>query len=217
MGGVSLDFATDPKPKPAPQADPRQAGILLVIAMAGVMWVSEVLDQVTSLNLDQYGIEPRETEGLVGIVAAPFLHADFGHLIGNTVPFILLGIGIAFSGVARVVASTAIIAVVGGLGVWVLAGDNTNHIGASGIVFGYAGYLIARGAFSRNLMHLLLGVVVIAIYGTTLLFGVAPQDGISWQGHLFGAVGGVVAAWLLDSRKPAAAKAAAKPSPYAGR
>jgi membrane associated rhomboid family serine protease len=65
-------------------------------------------------------------------------------------------------------------------------------------------------------MHLLLGVVVIAIYGTTLLFGIAPQDGISWQGHLFGAVGGVVAAWLLDSRKPAPAKAAAQPSPYAG-
>jgi membrane associated rhomboid family serine protease len=211
---MSLDLAS-PKPQTPAQVDPRQQGILLVVAMAAVMWVSEILDQVTSLNLDRYGIEPRDADGLIGIVAAPFLHADFGHLIGNTVPFLLLGIAIAFSGFARVVSATAIIALVGGLGVWLLAGSHSNHIGASGIVFGYAGYLIARGAFSRNLMHLVLGVLVIGIYGSTLLFGVVPTDGISWQGHLFGAVGGVIAARLLDSRQPK--RAAAKPaSPYAG-
>jgi membrane associated rhomboid family serine protease len=197
---MSID--TTVRPTAAPQADPRQQGILLVIGMVAVMWVAEILDQVTSLDLDQYGIEPREADGLVGIAASPFLHADFGHLIGNTVPFILLGIAIAFSGLARVLAATAIIGLVGGFGVWLLAGDNTNHIGASGIVFGFAGYLVARGAFSRNLLHLALGVLVIAIYGSTLLFGIVPEDGISWQGHLFGAVGGVIAAWLLDSRRP---------------
>jgi membrane associated rhomboid family serine protease len=76
----------------------------------------------------------------------------------------------------------------------------TNHIGASGLVFGYAGYLIARGFFSRNLLHLAAGVVVLALYGTTLLSGLAPTPGVSWQGHLFGAVGGVVAARVLDRR-----------------
>src|SRR5206468_1684711 len=79
--------------------------------------------------------------------------------------------------------------------------SGTDHIGASGLVFGFASYLIARGLFTRNIMHLALGVFVIALYGTTLLFGLAPRDGISWQGHLFGAVGGVVAAWLLDARR----------------
>jgi membrane associated rhomboid family serine protease len=197
---MSLDLAS-PQTAARPKADPRQQGILFVIAMAGVMWVSEIIDQVSNLNLDQYGIEPREAEGLVGIVAAPFLHADFGHLIGNTVPFILLGIAIAFSGLARVAESTVIIGLVGGFGVWLFAGANTDHIGASGIVFGYAGYLMARFFFSRNVVHLALGVLVVAIYGGTLLFGLVPTDGISWQGHLFGAVGGVVAAWLLDSRK----------------
>jgi membrane associated rhomboid family serine protease len=197
---MSIDTAVRPAaPRPA---DPRQQGILLVIALAGVMWVAEIIDQVTSLNLDQYGIEPRETDGLIGIVASPFLHSGFPHLIGNTIPFILLGIAIAFSGLARVLSATAIIALIGGGGVWLLAGDNTNHIGASGIVFGFAGYLVARGLFSRNLLHLALGVVVIGIYGTTLLFGVVPTPGVSWQGHLFGAVGGVVAAWALDSRRP---------------
>jgi membrane associated rhomboid family serine protease len=197
---MSID--TRARPTATPQADPRQQGILLVIGMVAVMWVAEIIDQITSLNLDQYGIEPREVDGLVGIAASPFLHADFGHLVGNTIPFILLGIGIAMSGLGRVLAATAVIALIGGAGVWLFAGDNTNHIGASGIVFGFAGYLVARGIFSRNLMHLALGVLVIGIYGTTLLFGVVPTPGVSWQGHLFGAVGGVVAAWLLDSRRP---------------
>ena len=112
----------------------------------------------------------------------------------------MLGAGIALAGVARVAVVTLVVAVVGGFGTWLVAPANTVHIGASGIVFGYAGYLIARGLFSRRLAQIGLGLVVVAIWGTTLLNGLAPADGISWQGHLFGAVGGVLAAWLLDRR-----------------
>jgi membrane associated rhomboid family serine protease len=179
----------------------RQQGLIVVLAMAGLMWVLEIIDQVGNANLDQYGIKPHSADGLFGIVAAPFLHAGFGHLEGNTVPFLLLGGAIALSGVRRVVLATAIIALVAGLGVWIFAPSGTDHIGASGIVFGYAAYLIARGVFSRSMVHLVIGVVVIGVYGTTLLFGVAPRDGISWQGHVFGAVGGVVAARVLDTRR----------------
>ena len=184
----------------AKQPTTREQGILLVAAMLAVMWALEIVDQVTGADLDRHGIRPHDPDGLVGIVAAPFLHADFGHLIGNTVPFVILGATIALSGLMRVVAATAIIAVVGGVGTWLVASSDSNHIGASGIVFGYAAYLIARGMFSRNLLHLLVGVLVIGVYGTTLLFGLMPEQGISWQGHLFGAVGGVVAARLLDRR-----------------
>jgi membrane associated rhomboid family serine protease len=179
----------------------REDALLLVAAMAAVMWVVEIVDQVLGGSLDQYGIEPHEGDGLIGIVTAPFLHAGFGHLIGNTVPFLVLGATIALSGLARVAAATAVIAVVGGLGTWLLAPSGTNHIGASGVVFGYAAYLVSRGLFSRNLLHLAAGVLVIAVYGTTLLFGLVPTPGVSWQGHLFGAVGGVVAARLLDRRR----------------
>ncbi len=179
----------------------RQQALIVVAAMAALMWVVEIVDQVTSANLDQYGIKPHEADGLVGIVTAPFLHAGFGHLEGNTIPFLVLGATIALSGLGRVVLATVIIAVVGGLGVWLFAPTGTDHIGASGIVFGYAAYLIARGLFSRSLLHLAVGVFVIGVYGTTLLFGVAPRDGISWQGHVFGAVGGVVAARFLDARR----------------
>ena len=185
----------------------REHGLVFVAAMAGLMWASEIVDTILGGDLDQYGIEPREVEGLVGIATAPFLHIDFAHLIGNTIPFVLMGAAIALSGLARVLSATVVIAVVGGLGTWLVAPSNTEHIGASGIVFGYASYLIARGVYSRNLVHLAVGVIVIGIYGSTLLFGFMPTDGVSWQGHLFGAVGGVLAARMLDRRaRPGAAQ-----------
>ncbi|MEA2411754.1 MAG: hypothetical protein QOC77_2315 [Thermoleophilaceae bacterium] len=187
--------------------DDRTSGLLLVGAMAALMWVVEVIDQISGGDLEQYGIKPHEGDGLPGIVTAPFLHAGWGHLIGNTVPFLVLGATIALSGLVRVAATTGIVALVGGIGVWVFAPSGTDHIGASGLVFGYAAYLIARGLFSRNLLHLGVGVFVVAIYGTTLLFGLAPRDGISWQGHLFGGIGGIVAARVLDARGDRAARA----------
>ena len=179
----------------------REQGIVFVGAMVMVMWVGEVVDQILGGDLDQYGIEPREVDGLVGIPASPFLHADWGHLIGNTFPFVVLGAVIALSGIARTVATTVIVVLLGGLGTWLIAPENTNHIGASGVVFGYATYLISRGLYSRNLLHLLVGVVVIGIFGTTLLFGLVPTPGVSWQGHLCGGIAGVVAAWMQDRRE----------------
>ena len=178
----------------------RRQGIVLVAAMVAVMWVVEVIDQIAGGSLDQYGIEPHDPDGLVGIFTAPFLHAGWGHLIGNTIPFVLLGVTIALSGLVRVAAATAIVVLIGGFGTWLIAPSGTDHIGASGVVFGYATYLIARGLFSRNLLHLGVGVAVVAVYGTTLLTGLAPRDGISWQGHLCGGIAGVIAARLLDRR-----------------
>src|SRR3954469_15092814 len=189
-------------PEVTTRRDDRQQALIVVGAMAALMWGLEIFDQVSNANLDQYGIKPHEADGLPGIVAAPFLHAGFGHLEGNTVPFVLLGGAIALSGLRKVVLATVTIAIVGGLGVWIFASSGTDHIGASGLVFGYAAYLIARGFFSRSMLHFGIGVAVIGVYGTTLLVGVAPRDGISWQGHVFGAVGGVVAARLLDVRRP---------------
>ena len=175
-------------------------GFIVVAALAAVMWVVEIADQIAGGRLDRHGIEPRELDGLDGIVFAPFLHGGFDHLIGNTIPFLLLGFAIALGGAMRVAVVTVIVALVGGLGTWLVAPANTVHIGASGIVFGYAAYLVARGAYSRSLVQIGLGLVVLAVWGTTLLRGLVPEDGISWQGHLFGAVGGVVAARLLHRR-----------------
>jgi membrane associated rhomboid family serine protease len=176
--------------------------VILVAAMATVMWVSEVVDAFVGW-LDALGIEPRSADGLWGVVLAPFLHAGFGHLAANTVPFLVMGVLIALSGLARVLAVTAIVAVVSGLGTWLVAPSATVHLGASGVVFGYAAYLVARGFFDRRFLYLLTGLVVALVYGTTVLFGLLPRDGISWQGHLFGALGGLLAARVLARRRAA--------------
>jgi membrane associated rhomboid family serine protease len=179
---------------PTDRSQDRIAGVQVVLALLAAMWVLEVVDVALDHRLDQYGIEPRDPDGLVGVVAAPFLHADFGHLIANTIPFVALGIIIGLQGVARVLAVTGIVLLVSGFGTWLIAPDNSIHIGASGIVFGYATYLLARGIFNRDLIEIGIGLGVAAIWGTALLGGLLPQDGVSWQGHFFGAVGGVLAA-----------------------
>jgi membrane associated rhomboid family serine protease len=174
----------------------RVRGLALVVGMVALMWLVEVVDLVAG-DIDSAGIRPRNTDGLVGIFLAPFLHGNFAHLLGNTVPFLILGTVIALSGLARVAVVAAIVAVVGGLGTWLIAPAGTVHIGASGLVFGFAAYLVARGAYSRRALHVGIGLLVLALYGTTLAFGLVPTPGISWQGHLFGAVGGIVAARVL--------------------
>ena len=187
----------------ASSRDARLAGFRLVVALAALMWVSEIVDSLADHRLDRYGIEPRDGDGLVGIVAAPFLHAGFGHLLSNSVPFLVMGFAIAFKGAVRVLAVTVVVGLISGVGTWLVAPDDTLHVGASGVVFGYATYLLSRGFFDRDLLELAIGFLVGAIWGTALIGGLLPQEGISWQGHLFGAVGGIVAARLLARRRPA--------------
>jgi membrane associated rhomboid family serine protease len=169
--------------------------------MVALMWVMEVVDTIDKHRLDQWGIEPHDVEGLRGVVAAPFLHAGFDHLISNTIPFAVLGLLIALNGAVRVLVVTGIVMLIGGLGTWVFAPENTLHIGASGVVFGYASYLISRGVFDKSLLELAIGALVVAIWGGALLTSLAPREGISWQGHLFGAIGGIVAARVLAPPK----------------
>ena len=190
-----------PSDRRAP-ADSRRAGLVAVGVLLAVMWVQEVVDTVLGGRLDGLGIEPRDLDGLVGVPLAPFLHGGFGHLLSNTVPFVLLGALVALSGLPRLLAVTAVVTLVGGLGTWLVAPASTVHLGASILVFGFAAYLVARGLFDRRLVSLAVGAVVALVYGTTLLFGLVPRPGISWQGHLFGALGGLLAARLLVVRQP---------------
>jgi membrane associated rhomboid family serine protease len=178
----------------------RLRAMTLVAAMAALMWAVEMVDLVAG-DLDAHGIAPRDADGLAGIAFAPFLHGGFVHLIANTVPFLVLGATIALGGLARVVGVFAIVAVVAGLGTWATAAEGTIHIGASGVVLGFATYLLTRGLYSRRALDLAVGLVVLSVYGATLMLSLVPTPGVSWQGHLFGAVGGVVAARVLHRRR----------------
>jgi membrane associated rhomboid family serine protease len=178
------------------------SGIKLLVVLVGLMWLSEVVDTALHGRLDQYGIVAREPDGLFGILTAPFLHLGFGHLISNTLPLVTLGTLIAISGARRLFSVTAIVVTIGGLGTWLVSPPHSITIGASGLVFGYAAYLITRGIFNRRIGQVLVGVVVVLVWGSALLGGLLPQDGISWQGHLFGGIAGILAAWVLADDRP---------------
>ncbi len=175
--------------------------VLVVGSILAVMWALESLDAVTLNALDSFGIQPRQLSELPNILWAPLLHFGWPHLISNSIPFLVLGVLTYLSGAGRFVATTLISVVVSGLTAWLLAPPGSITAGASGVVFGYLTYLLVRGFYSRSIAQILLAVVVFAVYGTVLL-GVLPgAPGISWQAHLGGAVGGVLAAWWLHGRE----------------
>jgi membrane associated rhomboid family serine protease len=182
----------------------RGDGFRLVAGMAALMWLVEAIDAIDKHRLDSEGIRPRTPAGLPGIVFSPFLHASLGHLLANTVPFVVLGMTIALSGAARVIATTVIVALVAGVGTWLTAPSGSVTVGASGIVFGYAAYLVSRGFYSRRLGQVAIGAVVAVVFGGALLWSLIPRSGISWQDHLFGAIGGVIAARYLTVLRPRA-------------
>jgi membrane associated rhomboid family serine protease len=158
-------------------------------------------------RLDSNGIRPLETDGLWGIIFAPVLHANWPHLMANTVPLLVLGFLMTLAGLSRFVWATAIVWILGGFGTWLIGnvGSNcgpTDHIGASGLIFGWLAFLVVFGLFVRRVWDIVIGLVVLFLYGGVLL-GAMPVlgqcGGVSWQGHLSGAVAGVVAAYLLSA------------------
>lgn len=174
-----------------------------------LLWFLEIVDwAILSERLDRYGIYPRTSRGFQNILFAPFLHYGFGHLISNTVPFIVLGALVMVRRISDFFWVTAIAGIVSGLGIWTLGWPNTVHLGASGVVFGYLGYLLLRGYFERSMVSIAIALVAGFLYGG-LLFGlIMPfQPGISWLGHLFGFIGGGLAAnWIVDGNREQAAK-----------
>jgi membrane associated rhomboid family serine protease len=147
--------------------------------------------------LNNYGVRPRTLEGLWGVLLMPFLHGSFGHLLANSLPFVTLGWLVMLRRTADFYIVTAITLFVSGLGVWLTGPARSIHIGASGLVFGYFGFLLLRGYFERSLYALLFAFLVFIVYGG-LLWGVLPQQsGISWQAHFFGFCAGVLAARFL--------------------
>lgn len=165
-----------------------------VLAFIGIIWVIFALDRF--LPLEDLGLVPRSLSGLVGIVAMPFLHGDFQHLIGNTIPLTITLLLLAGSR-ANSGAIVVLITVIGGLGLWVF-GRTALHIGASGLVFGLIAFHICAGIFEKRFQSITIACVVGGLYATTFIKGVVPmQEGVSWDGHLFGGIAGVLVAFLM--------------------
>jgi membrane associated rhomboid family serine protease len=169
---------------------------MIIAAFTGVLYLTEAVDTLLNGALDQDGIRPRQLNGLEGILWAPLLHASWQHLAANTVPVLVFGFFALAGGAGQFIAVTATVWLVGGFGTW-LTGSAGTHLGASILVFGWFIYLLARGWFTRSPAQILLAVALFALWGS-VLWGLLPgAPGISWQGHLFGAAGGLLAAYLV--------------------
>ncbi|MFG2431670.1 rhomboid family intramembrane serine protease [Streptomyces sp. NPDC048590] len=174
----------------------------VMLAWVALLWLLEGIDTATGNSLDTHGVSPREPSELADIVPAAFLHSGWEHVASNTVPLLVLGFIAALGGIRRFAAVVFVVIAASGLGVWLTAPPHTVTLGASGVVFGLLGYLLVRGFVDRRPWDVVIGLGVAVVYGS-LLWGVLPTDsGVSWQGHLFGLVGGVAAAFLL--RRPRA-------------
>lgn len=169
--------------------------LVTTLVLLAVLWAVQVVNWASGNRLVSLGIHPLDFSRFWGILPAPFIHVDFPHLIANTPAVAVLLFLVALSGQKAVWASTAVTTVVAGLGVFFLGGENTVHVGASILIYGWAVFLAVRGFFTRRIAEILLGLVVIVLYAG-LFWGILPnQAGVSWQGHLFGGVGGAVTAW----------------------
>jgi len=175
-------------------------GRTALVAIGGIvllLWVLELVDQVSGNALDAYGISPRTDEGLLQVLSAPLLHGSWAHLASNSVPLLVLGFLVLLGGWVRWLVTTLASVVGSGALVWSIAPADSITLGASGVVFGWMSYLLLRGFFSRSIGQLALAAVLFLFYGG-ILWGLLPSEvGVSWQGHLGGALGGAVAAWLL--------------------
>lgn len=183
----------------------RAANMIVIFVL--VLYAIELADQLLPARLDDNGIVPRQVGGLDGILWAPLLHGNWAHLLSNTLPLLVLGWLVMSGGLRQFIAVTVTVWVIGGLGTW-LVGAPPVHVGASGVAFGWLVFLLVRGFFLRSFGQVLVSAVLFFYWGG-MLWGVLPgQPGISWEGHLFGALGGLLAAWLVarsTRSKPAAA------------
>jgi membrane associated rhomboid family serine protease len=185
----------------APRQQSWSGALIAMIAVGAVFWVVQFLNAADEYRLDRFGVRPREVDGLWGVVTMPFLHASYNHLLSNTVPLVLIGWVLLLSGIRVWATVTAIVVLAGGALTWLVGPANTLIVGASAMIFGWLGYLLARAYFSRRLKWIIVAILVLVFFGT-LLIGLFPtlHSGISWQAHVCGFAAGIGAGAVLHPR-----------------
>ena len=197
-------------------ADARRA-LFVMAGVLALLWIIQVVNWADGGHLSyQYGIRPRDAGSLPDILTAPFLHFGWAHLEGNSGPLFIFGFLAAYRGIWKFVGVTALVVLTSGLGAWLTEAPNSVGVGASGVVFGYFGYLMVRGFFDRRLIDMLIGVIMALCFAYQFAV-LLPHAGIGWQDHIGGLLGGIVAGWVFRDRRARAAAGAGtgggKPSP----
>ncbi|HEV2451941.1 MAG TPA: rhomboid family intramembrane serine protease [Streptosporangiaceae bacterium] len=197
---TSRPWQAGPEDAEAVLAEARRALFVMVVFLA-ILWIVQIANWADHYRLSfEYGIRPHDAGSLPDIFSAPFLHFGWAHIEGNSGPLFIFGFLAAYRGVRKFLALTLLVAVTSGLGAWLTESSHSVGAGASGVVFGYFGYIIVRGIFDRHLIDLVIGLVMALCFAyqfTVLL----PQNGIGWQAHVFGLLGGVAGGWFLRDRR----------------
>lgn len=203
-GAAAAPLAAPPAAAPASPWATLQATLKATALFVAALWAIEIVDTILlGSSLQRHGIRPRSGDGLWGILTAPLLHGGFGHLASNSAPAWLLGALVMLQGRGLFAFVTAVVVVLGGLATWAVGGAGTNHIGASGLIFGWFGFSVAAALLHRSWLALAGAAIAIGLYGG-IAWGVLPgQPGVSWESHLFGALAGVAAArWSRPGADP---------------
>jgi membrane associated rhomboid family serine protease len=189
--------------------------LIVMGAFLAVIWILQVVNWADGYRLDsEFGILPEHVSRLPDIFTAPFLHFSWQHIEGNSVPLFVLGVLAAYRSIGRFLLVSLIVAVTSGMAVWLFQASNELTVGASGLIFGYFGYVLVRGFFDRNFVDIGVGLVAGVLYWTILEVAIPGTPGVSWIGHVGGLVGGVLAAWILRGAAPA--RRPRRPVPAAG-
>jgi membrane associated rhomboid family serine protease len=173
-----------------------RARAIVLAVFVGLMWIVRGIDMLVpgGASVAGIGVVPRTWEGLWNIPIAPFIHEDLDHIVSNSIPLLILGALILMRGVIEFVFVVFVSTFVSGFGTWLFGEGHAQHIGASGIVFGFFGYLVFRIAFDRKISTGLIALAVAVGYGSAMMYSLIPEEHISWSGHFFGFIGGFLAA-----------------------
>jgi membrane associated rhomboid family serine protease len=216
LTGDDLQHSGPPAWRRGPSLGKAIRAAIFVTGFLGLLWLIQLINWADSYHLDRFGILPHHESHLGDIFTAPLLHFSWQHLEGNSIPLLILGFLAAYRGIMRFVAVTLIVAITSGLAVWFFQSSTELTVGASGLIFGYFGYVLVRGLFDRNLVDVIVGVLAGIAYAGILAVAIPGTPGISWIGHAGGLAGGVLAGWVLRSRRPAVRRAGAPAVPRAG-
>jgi membrane associated rhomboid family serine protease len=188
-------------------AEARKA-LWVMVGVLVVLWLVQIINAALGYELSfDYGIRARQVSSLPEILSAPFLHFSWAHIEGNSGPLFIFGFLAAYRGVKKFLGVSALIVICSGLGAWFTAGAGTVGAGASGVVFGYFGYIIVRGVFDRRPIDIVIGLVMALCFAYQFSLLIPAGEGIGWQAHLFGFVAGVLGGWLFRERRPKAIQA----------
>jgi membrane associated rhomboid family serine protease len=188
----------------APEIDLVEArkAFFLMVGFIGLIWILQVANWADHYHLDfSYGIWPRSIGRLPEIFTAPFLHFSWDHIEGNSGPLFVFGFLAAYRSVVKFLGVTLVVAITSGLAVWLFQGNGQVTVGASGLIFGYFGYVLSRGLIERNLIDALAAVVMALSYAYILTVAIPGTPGVSWIGHLGGLIGGIASGWIFRTRR----------------